>query len=89
MGVGPVQLRLGAQLRAGAAAGAPDLPALPARDRRRSPKLLETVRHRPRALRRPGLSTRAPAASECHGTGYRGRGAITELLDLTDRICAR
>jgi type IV pilus assembly protein PilB len=27
-----------------------------------------------------------PGCLECSGTGYRGRTAITELLDLSDRI---
>ena len=31
-------------------------------------------------------STRAPAASSAAGTGFKGRTAICELMDLTDRI---
>ena len=40
-------------------------------------------------IRRSGAvspSTKAPGCIECAGTGFRGRTAIHELLDLSDRI---
>ena len=52
--------------------------------------------HRARAARRVGdgsgrssartRSTRAAGCIECGGTGFKGRTAICELMDLTDRI---
>jgi type II secretory ATPase GspE/PulE/Tfp pilus assembly ATPase PilB-like protein len=50
---------------------------------------------RPRSPRSPAWtprsgarfrSTKGPGCLECSGSGYRGRSAITELLDLSDRI---
>ena len=41
---------------------------------------------RPGARARRTRSTRAPGCIECGGTGYKGRTAICELLDLSDRI---
>ena len=39
-----------------------------------------------RRWRRRTRSTRARGCIECGGTGFKGRMAICELLDLTDRI---
>ena len=38
------------------------------------------------ALEHARRSTKAPGCIECGGTGFKGRTAICELLDLTDRI---
>ena len=80
-----LQLRVRPQLRAGPAAGAHDLRALQARGARLAG-----------AARGVRASTRAPTATvwfyegagclECGGTGYKGRTAISELLDLSDNV---
>src|ERR1700691_4673490 len=53
------------------------------------------VHHPPEALKESGLDPEewmqvpfyeGPGCLECSGSGYRGRSAITELLDLSDRI---
>ncbi|HUJ32423.1 MAG TPA: GspE/PulE family protein [Candidatus Acidoferrum sp.] len=53
------------------------------------------VRYSPEALKESGLDPaewsqvpfyEGPGCLECSGSGYRGRSAITELLDLSDRI---
>ncbi len=83
MGVEAVSVRVGAQLRAGAAA------------RPRSSARTASVPRRPRrCCSRSRASIRAIQHTfyegigciECNGTGYKGRMAICELLDLTDRI---
>ncbi|MCK7506009.1 MAG: Flp pilus assembly complex ATPase component TadA [Desulfobacterales bacterium] len=84
MGVEPYQLRLGAQLRAGAAPGARDLRALQdARCRSRG----DCSRSRASTRRRCSDQAFYEGAGciECGGTGYKGRTAICELLDLSDR----
>ena len=80
-----VSVRVRAQLRAGAAAGPEHLRPLQAAGEGHA-----------RAARRVGAgSGRWPTAAcsskgagciECAGTGYKGRTAICELLDLTDNI---
>ena len=80
-----VQLRLGAQLHPGAAPGAPDL------------RLAASARSRPRpsSSHESGLDParyrdftfyEGEGCIDCNGTGYRGRTAIAELLDMSDRI---
>jgi type IV pilus assembly protein PilB len=53
------------------------------------------VQYSPEQLKESGLNPaewasipfyEGPGCLECSGTGFRGRSAITELLDLTDRI---
>ncbi|HTS11798.1 MAG TPA: GspE/PulE family protein [Candidatus Limnocylindrales bacterium] len=53
------------------------------------------VRYSPEALKESGLDPaewsqvpfyEGPGCLECSGSGYRGRSAITELLDLSDKI---
>ena len=56
----------------------------PAHDRRR--ELLAESAHRPRPGATRTRSTKAPGCIECGGTGFKGRTAICELMDLTDRI---
>ena len=51
-----------------------------------TPETAGRVGPRPGAARTRTRSTRAPGCIECGGTGYKGRTAICELLDLTDRI---
>jgi type IV pilus assembly protein PilB len=55
----------------------------------------KTVRYAPEVLRASGLDpaewgtvqfVEGAGCLECSGTGYRGRSAISELLDLSDRI---
>ena len=41
---------------------------------------------RPRPLPRPGLLRDASGCDECGGTGFLGRTAVAELLDMSDRI---
>ncbi len=78
-----LQLRLGAQLRPGPAPGAHDLRPLQARG----------ARVRRSCCVESGLDPRVYAdvpfyegagCMECGGTGYKGRTAICELLDVTD-----
>ncbi len=80
-----VSVRLGAELRAGAAARAAicedcKRPATMTREllieSAIDPELAPTRRR----------STRASGCIECGGTGFKGRTAICELMDLTDRI---
>ncbi len=84
MGVEAVSVRVGAQLRAGAAARPHHLHALQA-----SGEGLARCCSRSRAsIRRSPTHTfyEGIGCIECNGTGYKGRMAICELLDLTDRI---
>ena len=85
MGVEAVSVRVGAQLRAGAAAGAHHLRALQAAgDGRRA----RCSRSR-RSIRRSSTTHtfyEGAGCIECGGTGFKGRTAICELLDLTDHI---
>ena len=85
MGVEAVQLRLGAELHPGAAPGARDLralqdarcstPTIPARESGLNPDEWRDVPFYEGA-----------GCFECGGTGFRGRTAIHELLDLSDQI---
>ena len=80
-----VPVRVGAQLRAGAAARPADLRALQAAgdDHARS-----CSSNRRSTRRWPTTHTFYEGAGciECGGTGFKGRTAICELMDLTDRI---
>jgi type IV pilus assembly protein PilB len=79
-----LQLRVGAQLRAGAAPGAHDLRALQARDAV-TEELLRESGMDPRVYKdRPFWE--GAGCMECGGTGYKGRMAISELLDLSDNV---
>ena len=82
MGVEAVSVRLGAQLRAGAAAGAQHLPRTASGRRRSSRALLEESALDP-ALEHTHTFYEGAGCIECGGTGYKGRTAICELLDLT------
>ena len=53
----------------------------PARRRRCS-----RVGPRPRHLRTTRSSTSPPGCAECGGTGFLGRTAVAEMLDMSDRI---
>ena len=80
-----VSVRLGAQLRAGAAAGARSS-ARTASGRRRCRARCSRSR---RSIRRSSTTHtfyEGAGCIECGGTGFKGRMAICELLDLTDRI---
>ncbi len=81
-----LQLRLGAQLRPRPAAGAQDL-------RRTASETVAVPDAAPRRVgARPGGRLAAVSfyegagCIECNGTGFHGRMAIAELLDLSDRI---
>ena len=80
-----LQLCLRLELHSGATAGAPDLQLLP--DARTN---IPTMFWKPAALiRRNGARCtfyEGQGCIECAGTGFRGRTAIHELLDLSDRI---
>ena len=80
-----LSVRLGAQLCAGAAPGAGHLHALQATDADQ-PGAARRIRARSRARPHARRSTKGSGCIECNGTGYKGRMAICELLDLTDRI---
>ncbi len=85
MGVEPYQFVVGAQLRAGAAAGPTDLRALQAaRLLSREELLIESALDP--ALARTQEFFEGAGCIECGGTGFKGRTAICELMDLTDRI---
>ena len=81
----PLQLRLGAQLRAGAAAGAQDL-RLTAGTRSSIPTRSSSSRASIRRSIRGTKFCEGAGCIECNGTGFHGRAAISELLDLSDRI---
>ena len=80
-----VPVRLGAELRAGAAAGARHLHALQAAGEACRRQLLEESGLDP-ALEHTHTFYEGAGCIECSGTGFKGRTAICELLDLTDRI---
>jgi len=84
MGVEPYQFVIRAQLRAGSAAGAAHLLALQAVARVEQ-KLLEESALDP-ALVHTYQFYEGAGCIECGGTGFKGRTAICELLDLSDRI---
>ena len=85
MGVEAVPVRLGAQLRAGAAPRAHHLRRTASGRRRSTRALLEESGLDP-ALAAQHAFYEGAGCIECGGTGYKGRTAICELLDLTDRI---
>ena len=85
MGVEAVPVRLGAQLRAGAAAGPEHLRALQAAGDRH-PRAARGVGARSRRSSTAGCFFEGAGCIECGGTGFKGRTAICELLDLTDNI---
>ena len=80
-----LQLRLGAELHSGAAAGAADLRIL-----QEGSALLRRGTGGQRAgTRRNGRNVpfyEGEGCIECSGTGFRGRTAIHELLELTDNV---
>ena len=74
------------ELHPRAAARPEDLRALPGgRDRSRRRRLRECG-HRPGAIVRDHTFYEGKGCLECDGTGFHGRMAIAELLDLSDRI---
>ena len=80
-----LSVRVGAQLRARAAAGAHDLPPLQAAGEgvaRRCSRSRRSIRR----SRTTHVFYEGLGCIECGGTGYKGRTAICELLDLSDRI---
>ena len=85
MGVEAVPVRLGAQLRAGAAPRAHHLPRTASARRRCRAPLLEESGLDP-ALEHTHTFYEGVGCIECGGTGYKGRTAICELLDLSDHI---
>ena len=80
-----VPVHLGAQLRDGAAAGPQDLRELPPVGAH-SGRAAGRVGDGPGAGRHATPSTEGAGCVECGGTGFKGRMAICELLDLTDHI---
>ncbi len=80
-----VPVRLGAELRAGAAAGARSS-ARTASGRSACPRQLLEESGLDPALEHTHTFYEGVGCIECNGTGYKGRMAICELLDLTDRI---
>ena len=80
-----VPVRVGAELRAGAAAGPQHLRRTASGRRRSTRALLEESGLDP-ALEHTHTFYEGVGCIECGGTGYKGRTAICELLDLTDRI---
>ena len=85
MGVEALSVRVGAQLRAGAAARAHDLPPLQASGEGRA-RDARGIGARSGARAHAHRSTKASAASSAAAPASKGRTAICELLDLTDRI---
>ena len=84
MGVEPYNFVSALELHHGAAPGSRDLR-----------ELQEAGHYAPEVLKESGLDpaewAKVPfyegaGCLECSGSGYRGRSAITELLDLSDRI---
>ena len=84
MGVEAVQFCLRAELHSGAEAGARDLPALQEAGAL-SRRLPGRKRPEPDEWREVTFYEGA-GCFECGGTGFRGRSAIHELLDLSERI---
>ena len=80
-----VSVRVGAQLRAGAAAGPHHLRALQAAGDGRPARCSKSRRWIP-TLADTHTFYEGAGCIECGGTGFKGRTAICELLDLTDRI---
>ena len=85
MGVEPYNFVVGAELHSGAAAGPRHLPAL--QDARLlSGRLSGRKRSRPEGMAATLPFYEGAGCFECGGTGFRGRTAIHELLDLSERI---
>ncbi len=80
-----VQLRVGAELHSGAATGARDLRITARRPVQYPPDVLEASGLDPRQWSQVPFYE-GQGCIECGGTGFRGRTAIHELLDLSDRI---
>ena len=80
-----LQLRFGAELHPGPAAGAADLRDLQAAGQGPRRAACSSRPSIPRATATTP-SYEGKGCIDCNGTGYRGRTAIAELLDMSDRI---